>query len=168
MRFPLRQLDGPLTRQLVQEPGGFGLGCVPARLKPDATTTSVCGFCSTGCNLKIHLKDGEAISLTPSTDYPVNLGMACPKGWESLSVLRTSDRVLALIGWPTFLNVGSRFLASSASLTQRAWRASFAPPGRNIHHDSPHGFRSAYQPRSTRGYSPSPLPGRSCQRPTCG
>ena len=32
-------------------PGGFGLGQVPARLKPDATTTVVCGFCSTGCGL---------------------------------------------------------------------------------------------------------------------
>ena len=75
---------GPLTQELVRDPGGFGLGQVPARLKPDATTTAVCGFCSTGCGLEIHLKNGEAINLSPSRDYSVNRGVACPKGWEAL------------------------------------------------------------------------------------
>lgn len=88
----LVQTDGPLTRELLLAPGEFGLGKVPARLKPDATTTLVCGFCSIGCGLKLHLRDGEAISLSAETNYPVNLGMACPKGWEALEVLRASDR----------------------------------------------------------------------------
>ena len=30
---------------------------------------------------------GEAINLTPGPAYPVNLGMACPKGWEALTPL---------------------------------------------------------------------------------
>ncbi len=84
--------DGPLTQDLVLHPAKFGLGQVPAGLQPDATTQMVCGFCSTGCSLNIHLRDGEAINLTPSVDYPVNLGMACPKGWEALSVLDSPDR----------------------------------------------------------------------------
>jgi anaerobic selenocysteine-containing dehydrogenase len=88
----LRQFDGPLTRDLVLHPGDFGLGKVPARLQPDATTTSVCGFCSTGCGLNIHLKNGEAINLSADTHYPVNLGMACPKGWEALAPLSAPDR----------------------------------------------------------------------------
>ena len=88
----LHQTDGPLTRELLLEPSGFGLGQLPSRLQPDATTTSVCGFCSTGCNLQIHLQDGAAIGLTPATNYPVNLGMACPKGWEALRVLDAPDR----------------------------------------------------------------------------
>src|SRR5262245_65020526 len=88
----LRQWNGPLTADLVREPGAFGLGQVPARLKPDATTTVVCGFCSTGCGLNVHLKNGEAIGLTPAAQYPVNTGMACPKGWESLTVLKAADR----------------------------------------------------------------------------
>ncbi len=89
---PLARREGPLTRELVREPGGFGLGQVPARLKPDATTSMVCGFCSTGCSLDVHLRDGVAVNLTPTTDYPVNLGMACPKGWEALTPLRADDR----------------------------------------------------------------------------
>ena len=88
----LRRFDGPLTRDLVREPGKFGLGQVPARLSPDATTTVVCGFCSTGCGLKVHLKDGQAVNLSPETEYPVNLGMACPKGWEALTPLAAPDR----------------------------------------------------------------------------
>ena len=88
----LRAFDGPLTRELLLEPGGFGLGRVPAKAKPDATTTSVCGYCSTGCCLTLHLKDGEAVSLSPETNYSVNLGMACPKGWEALTVLDAPDR----------------------------------------------------------------------------
>jgi len=88
----LRAWDGPLTRDLVLHPGDFGLGQVPEKLKPDATTTMVCGFCSTGCGLKVHLKDGQAVNLSAETDYPVNLGMACPKGWEALTPLRAHDR----------------------------------------------------------------------------
>jgi anaerobic selenocysteine-containing dehydrogenase len=87
-----RRRSGALTAELVREPGGFGLGQVPARLKPDATTSMVCGFCSTGCSLDVHLRDGAAVNLTPTTDYPVNLGRACPKGWEALTPLRAPDR----------------------------------------------------------------------------
>lgn len=87
-----REWNGPLTADLVREPAKFGLGQVPAHLMPDATTKAICGFCSTGCGLKLHLKDGEAVNLTPDPDYPVNLGTACPKGWEALSVLDAPDR----------------------------------------------------------------------------
>ncbi|WP_337173264.1 molybdopterin-dependent oxidoreductase [Paludisphaera sp.] len=87
--------DGPLTRELRREPGGFGLGQVPASRIPDATTGMVCGFCSTGCNLTVHLRDGEVVNLTPTADYPVNRGMACPKGWEALAVLDAPDRAVA-------------------------------------------------------------------------
>lgn len=83
---------GPLTSDLLLEPGEFGLGKVPRKQKPDATTSMVCGYCSTGCGLNIHLQNGEAINLTPNTDYPVNLGMACPKGWEALTVLDSPHR----------------------------------------------------------------------------
>ena len=81
-----------MSSDLTLHPGDFGLGKVPAKFKPDATTTMVCGFCSTGCGLNIHLKDGRAVNLTPAADHPVNLGMACPKGWEALTPLAAADR----------------------------------------------------------------------------
>lgn len=89
-----RQRDGALTQDLVLEPAKFGLGKVPERLLPDNTTTVVCGFCATGCGLTVHLKNAQAINLSAATDYPVNIGMACPKGWEALAPLKAPDRAL--------------------------------------------------------------------------
>jgi assimilatory nitrate reductase catalytic subunit len=91
----LRQQEGPLTRDLLRTPSRFGLGQVPERLAPDATARIVCGYCSTGCSLTAHLKGGQAINLSPDPDYPVNLGMACPKGWEALAPLDAADRATA-------------------------------------------------------------------------
>ena len=113
----LKQSSGPLTRDLVQEPGDFGLGKIPSRLKPSGTVTSICGYCATGCQLKIHLDDnGEAINLSPQAGYPVNLGMACPKGWQALDPLASPDRatmpllrdtsgVMKEVDWTTALDV---------------------------------------------------------------
>ncbi|RYD45525.1 MAG: nitrate reductase, partial [Verrucomicrobiaceae bacterium] len=112
----LKQHTGPLTRDLVQEPGHFGLGKVPARLMPASTVTSICGYCATGCQLKLHLdEDGSAINLSPQAGYPVNLGMACPKGWQALDPLDSPDRAtvplirdasgdLVETDWPTALD----------------------------------------------------------------
>ncbi len=88
----LYQRDGALTSDLAREPAGFGIGQVPRRLAPDAVTSMVCGFCSTGCSLDIHMRDGRAVNLTPTFDYSVNAGMACPKGWDALAPLRAPDR----------------------------------------------------------------------------
>src|SRR5258708_2808448 len=112
----LRRWDGRLTQELVLHPAQFGLGKVPARLKPDDVTSMICGFCSTGCSLNVHLKNGQAVKLKPKKDYPVNLGMACPKGWEALTPLSARDRAttpllrgsqgnLEPIDWDTALQI---------------------------------------------------------------
>ena len=84
--------DGPLTRELLLEPSRFGLGRMPKGMAADQTATMVCGFCSTGCGLEVLLRGGEAVGLAPSSEYPVNLGMACPKGWEALTPLQGPGR----------------------------------------------------------------------------
>jgi len=82
-----------MTAELDRIPGGHGLGAVPRRLTPARTTNLVCGFCATGCSLRAHLDpEGNAINLSPDPDYPVNLGMACPKGWEALAPLAAPHR----------------------------------------------------------------------------
>ena len=117
---------GRMTADLDRRPGGFGLGQVPARLAPEAVTSMVCGYCSVGCSLDVHLRDGHAVNLSPTGDYPVNLGRACPKGWEALAPLRASDRAttpllrdergrLVPVDWPDALNTfSSRFKAVQA------------------------------------------------------
>jgi hypothetical protein len=52
---------GPLTRDLLREPGRFGLGQVPVRLAPDATTTISC-----------------AASARPAVAYPFICATAAP------------------------------------------------------------------------------------------
>ncbi|MES2507591.1 MAG: nitrate reductase [Verrucomicrobiota bacterium] len=106
-----REWNGPLTEDLVRDPARFGLGQLPRRLQPDGTAKSICGFCSTGCGLKLHLKDGVAINATPDPDYPVNLGTACPKGWEALTPLDAADRATTPllhgqpVDWQTAMDV---------------------------------------------------------------
>ena len=92
LRALLHQRDGALTRELAREPAGYGIGQVPARLRPDGVTSMICGFCSTGCSLDVHVKGGRAINLSPTADYSVNTGTACPKGWDALVPLRARDR----------------------------------------------------------------------------
>jgi assimilatory nitrate reductase catalytic subunit len=107
----IREWDGPFTSELVLEPGRFGIGQVPNKTQPVGFAKAICGFCSTGCGLKIHLDEkGQAVNLTPDTDYPVNLGMACPKGWEALTPLAANDRATQPVlsgqpvDWPTAMN----------------------------------------------------------------
>ena len=88
----LHHSTGPLTRELLLNPSEFGLPSQVDAHAADAIVKSVCGYCSTGCNLNIHMQNGEAVSLTPAANYPVNLGMACPKGWQALDVLDAPDR----------------------------------------------------------------------------
>ncbi|MBC8009844.1 MAG: molybdopterin-dependent oxidoreductase, partial [Burkholderiales bacterium] len=91
----IRAHEGPMTSELVRHPAEHGLGLpqLPSRLAPATTTTSVCGFCATGCSLHVHLDaEGRAINLSADPAYPVNLGMACPKGWEALTPLAAPDR----------------------------------------------------------------------------
>jgi anaerobic selenocysteine-containing dehydrogenase len=130
----LRRHDGPLTRELARVDGGFGLGQVPADRSPDTVVRSVCGYCSTGCSLDVHLQGGVAVNLTPSAGYPVNLGAACPKGWEALAPLDAEDRAttplvrdgrgrLRPTGWDDAID---RFVTGVRDVQQRHGRDSVA------------------------------------------
>jgi len=88
----IHQKSGPLTQELALENSSLGLGKLPEHLLPDRITNMVCGYCSTGCSLAVHIKDNEPVNLTPTMNYPVNLGEACPKGWEALTPLKALDR----------------------------------------------------------------------------
>ena len=111
----VRSFNGPMTKELVLEPAKFGLGSLPARTQPVSVAHAICGFCSTGCGLKVHLDaKGQAINLTPNTHYPVTLGMACPKGWEALTPLSAPDRATTpllngeAVDWDTAMQVFCR------------------------------------------------------------
>jgi anaerobic selenocysteine-containing dehydrogenase len=108
--------SGRRTDELARGPSRLGLPQVPQRLAPTAAAALVCGYCSTGCSLDVHLRDGVAVNLSPTVDYPVNIGAACPKGWEALTPLLAPDRLttpmlrngrgkLEPVDWATALDV---------------------------------------------------------------
>jgi len=65
---------------------------LPKARQPEDTRPIICGYCSTGCSLDVHLQEGLPVNLSASPDFPVNAGMACPKGWEALTPLAAADR----------------------------------------------------------------------------
>jgi assimilatory nitrate reductase catalytic subunit len=90
----IHQKHGKFTEEMALEESSLGIGKLPKRILPDRLVRMICGYCSTGCSVDIHIKEGEPVNLTPTQDYPVNLGEACPKGWEALTPLKANDRAI--------------------------------------------------------------------------
>ncbi len=88
------QEDGRFTEELRLKDSPLSQAKLPAAKLPDGIHKMVCGFCATGCSLDVHIKAGEAINVTPNSAYPVNIGEACPKGWEALTPLKADDRAV--------------------------------------------------------------------------
>ena len=87
----------------------------------ETTTQMICGYCSTGCSLEVRLQDGAAVDLAPTVGHSVNRGMACPKGWEALTVLDAPDRATTpLLKTPG----GSLESADWDTAIRRAYRSS--------------------------------------------
>lgn len=64
-------------------------------LRIDGTTKipSICHFCSGGCGLLLHIKDGKLVYLDGDPDNPVNNGSLCPKGASLSHVANAENRV---------------------------------------------------------------------------
>jgi formate dehydrogenase major subunit len=53
---------------------------------------SICHFCSGGCGLLLHIKDGKLIHLDGNPDNPINEGTLCPKAASLAQVAYSPDR----------------------------------------------------------------------------
>ena len=85
----------------------------------DGVVKSVCGYCSTGCRLTVEVTGGQPGRVIPDPEYPVNLGKACPKGFQFLGHLGSEERMrtplvrdeaggLKPLDWPAALEVFCR------------------------------------------------------------
>lgn len=61
------------------------------RIKGAKEYTSICTFCSCGCGMLCHVKDGKLINLEGDPDNIINEGALCSKG-AAMSVIPNSDQ----------------------------------------------------------------------------
>jgi assimilatory nitrate reductase catalytic subunit len=121
MHNPLIQVAGSSMRKHLLRSGNPELRQAAAQRAPDTTATMVCGYCSTGCGLDVHLAEGEATGLSPAAAYPVNRGAACPKGWEALTVLEAPDRATT----PLVRDASGRFVPCDWTVALATFTARF-------------------------------------------
>ena len=130
--------------------------CKSGQIREDAAieaTSSTCGFCPVGCGLKLHLSDGQAVKVTPASEHPVNLGMACPKGWEALGPLGAPDRATS----PWVRNASGELEPTDWDTAMRVFTARFKAiqqefgPGAVawLAPASPHGLRAGPRERAS-------------------
>ncbi len=53
---------------------------------------SICHFCSGGCGLLLHVKDGKLVHLDGNPDNPINEGSLCPKAASLAQVAYSPER----------------------------------------------------------------------------
>jgi len=50
------------------------------RIKDAKETKTVCPYCSVGCGIIVHTKDGKVVNTEGDPDHPINEGTLCSKG----------------------------------------------------------------------------------------
>ncbi|MDT7552008.1 MAG: NADP-reducing hydrogenase subunit HndD [Pseudonocardiales bacterium] len=50
------------------------------RAEEETVTTTVCSFCGVGCNLELHVQQGQIVNVTSPSDHSVTHGHLCIKG----------------------------------------------------------------------------------------
>jgi formate dehydrogenase major subunit len=81
--------------------GGLGFDLSPAeayarelRIKGAKETTSVCCYCSVGCGILVHTRDGKVINSEGDPEHPISEGALCSKGTSLYQVVNNGDRLL--------------------------------------------------------------------------
>lgn len=63
------------------------------RIKGAKETTTICPYCSVGCSIIVHVKDGKVINTEGDPDSPINEGTLCPKGASLYQLVNNPYRV---------------------------------------------------------------------------
>ena len=77
---------------------GFDLSAAEAyaqelRIKGAQETTTVCCYCSVGCGLLVHTKEGKLINAEGDPDHPINEGSLCSKGSSIFQTANNDKRL---------------------------------------------------------------------------
>jgi len=63
------------------------------RTKTAEETTTICCYCSVGCGILVHTKEGKVISSEGDPDHPINEGSLCSKGGSIYQVANNENRL---------------------------------------------------------------------------
>jgi len=63
------------------------------RIKGAKTTTTVCPFCSVGCGIIVHTKDGKVINTEGDPEHPISEGTLCSKGASIFQMINNPTRL---------------------------------------------------------------------------
>ena len=80
--------------------GGLGISLVPraAHAQPSKIvytkeTTTICPYCSVGCGIIVHTRDGKVVNTEGDPDHPINQGTLCPKGASLYQLSDNTNRL---------------------------------------------------------------------------
>jgi formate dehydrogenase major subunit len=60
--------------------GGTEAQAAPTRIAGTTQTTTICPYCSVGCSIIVHTKDGNVVYTEGDPESPINQGSLCSKG----------------------------------------------------------------------------------------
>jgi len=63
------------------------------RIKGAKETTTICPYCSVGCGILVHTKDGKVINTEGDPDHPTNEGRLCSKGASIYQMVNNPQRL---------------------------------------------------------------------------
>src|SRR3972149_1565461 len=63
------------------------------RTKGAKETRTVCPFCSVGCGIIVHTKDGKGVYTEGDQDHPINEGTLCSKGASLCQIINNPLRL---------------------------------------------------------------------------
>jgi len=64
------------------------------RTKGATETTTICPYCSVGCGMIVHTKDGKVINTEGDPDHPISEGTLCSKGQSLYQIVNNPKRLL--------------------------------------------------------------------------
>jgi formate dehydrogenase major subunit len=63
------------------------------RIKDAKETKTICPYCSVGCGIVVHTKDGKVVNTEGDPDHPVSEGTLCSKGASLISIINNPTRI---------------------------------------------------------------------------
>ncbi len=63
------------------------------RTKNANETLTICPYCSVGCGIIVHTKDGKVINTEGDPDHPINEGTLCSKGASLYQIINNPTRL---------------------------------------------------------------------------